>query len=313
MFADVTKFKQSFLLTALLLIWPGIALAAPATRNDCRPLQLVPQETEKPLAYSSALLWKLSKSGQSPSYIFGTIHVSDTRITTLPAPVHAALNSASVFIMEALPVPDESMKLSQMMYFDDGKKLRDYLDDDLYRRTTSILDDYEVTSESVTFMKPWAAFIIMSYPQGGGVPLDLQLLDVAYSNGAETHGLETLTEQGRVFNSMDLQSQVRLLLDTVCNYESVNIEFETMKTLYLQRDLRALYYYSQQSSFPGDKLYDDLFRRLLTDRNRIMAERMQQVLAGGNAFIAIGAMHLPGADGVLSLLLKQGYTITAVY
>ena len=45
----------------------------------------------------------------------------------------------------------------------------------------------------------------------------------------------------------------------------------------------------------------------------MMTERMQQVLAGGNAFIAIGAMHLPGDDGVLSLLAKQGYTITAVY
>ena len=139
------------------------------------------------------------------------------------------------------------------------------------------------------------------------------MLDIARRKGADTRGLESLSEQGRIFNSMDLKSQVRLLLDTLCNYDTVNNEFETMKTLYLQRDLRALYNYSLQSSFPGDKLYEDLFERLLTDRNRVMVERMQQVLAGGNVFIAIGAMHLPGADGVLSLLSRQGYTITAVY
>ena len=173
MVTDLTKFKQCCLLAALLLIWPCFAPAAPATQTDCRPLQIAPQETEKPLAYSSAILWKISKSGQLPSYIFGTIHVSDPRITTLPAPVHAALNSARVFVMEALPDQQESMKLSNMMYFNDGKKLRDYLDEELYRRAAAILDEYEVTSESVIIMKPWAAFIIMSYPQEEGMPLDM--------------------------------------------------------------------------------------------------------------------------------------------
>lgn len=312
MFTDLTKFKQGFLLAVLLLIGPALAVAAPATLHDCRT-QEIAQKATKPLAYAHALLWKISKSGQQPSYIFGTIHVSDARITTLPAPVHDALNSARVFVMEALPIPEESMKLSRMMYFDDGKKLRDYLDDELYSRTVSIMDDYKVAPESITFMKPWAAFIIMSYPQGDGVPLDLQLLDAAYSNGAKTLGLETLSEQGQVFSSMDIKSQVRLLLDTLCNYDTVNSEFETMKLFYLQRDLQALYDYNQKYSFSGDELYDDLFQRLLNDRNRIMAERMQQALAAGNAFIAIGAMHLPGADGVLSLLAKQGYTLTAVY
>jgi len=313
MTADFEKFKQGFLLTALLLIWSALAAAAPATRDDCRPHQEFAQETGNSLVYADALLWKISKGEQSPSYIFGTIHVSDPRIAALPAQVHAALNSAHVFVMEALPDLQESMKLSEMMYFNDGKKLRDYLDDDLFKRTTNILDDYQIASESVTFMKPWAAFIIMSYPRGEGMPLDLQLLDIARRNGAETRGLETLSEQGRVFSSMDLESQVRLLLDTLCNYDAVNSEFETMKLLYLQRDLRALYDYSQKYSFPGDRLYDDLFRRLLSDRNRVMVERMQQALTGGNVFIAIGAMHLPGADGVLSLLAQQGYTITAVY
>lgn len=313
MLNNFAKFNCVCLLVALLLLGAGLASAAPATWNDCRPGQEVAQEEVKPLVYADALLWKISTGGQAPSYIFGTIHVSDPRIAALPVPVHEALNSARVFVMETLPDPQESMKFSEMMYFHDGKKLRDYLDEDLFSRTAAILDDYQVASESIVFMQPWAAFIIMSYPRGEGMPLDLQLLDIARRNGAETRGLETLSEQGRVFSSMDLESQVRLLLDTLCNYDTVNSGFETMILLYLQRDLRALYDYTRKYSFPGDRLYDDLFRKLLFDRNRIMAERMQQALTGGNAFIAIGAMHLPGDDGVLSLLAKQGYTITPVY
>jgi len=311
----VKKFLSLYecLLTALLLSLPAFAVAEPATGDDCRPLPASSLEADEPLAYANAVLWRVDKEGRQPSFIFGTIHVSDPEISSLPQPVSAALDSARTFVMEALPDPDESLKLARMMYFDDGKKLRDYLDEDLYKRTMNILVDYHIAPNALAFMKPWAAFIIMSYPQSEGLPLDLQLLETATNNGLDTRGLETLTEQGSVFSSLDLESQVRLLLDTVCNYDAVSGEFEIMKSLYLKRDLQALYNYTRKNSFAGDQFYADLFRRLLTDRNRLMAERMQSILDVGNAFIAIGAMHLPGDDGVLSLLAEEGYTISAFY
>jgi Uncharacterized protein conserved in bacteria len=247
-FADFAKFNHGCLLAALLLIWPCLAPAEPASRDDCRPLQTVDQQQEKPLAYANALLWKISKDGLPPSYLFGTIHVADERITALPAPVRDALNTAGVFVMEALPDPEENMRLTKMMYFDDGKTLRDYLDEELYQLTTDILDEYPIALDSILFMKPWAAFIIMSYPLDQGMPLDLQLLDIARRNGVTTRGLETLSEQGRVFSSLDIETQVSLLLETVCNYDLVSREFETMKSLYLQRDLHGLYLFSRKYS-----------------------------------------------------------------
>ncbi|MGH8120685.1 MAG: TraB/GumN family protein, partial [Gammaproteobacteria bacterium] len=74
-----------------------------------------------------------------------------------------------------------------------------------------------------------------------------------------------------------------------------------------------LYNFTRINSLADEQFYADLFRELLTDRNRVMVERMQPILDAGNAFIAIGAMHLPGADGVLSLLAREGYRISAVY
>ena len=43
-----------------------------------------------------------------------------------------------------------------------------------------------------------------------------------------------------------------------------------------------------------------------------MAERAAPILAGGNVFIAVGALHLPGNEGLIELLRKQGFTLTAV-
>ena len=49
-------------------------------------------------------------------------------------------------------------------------------------------------------------------------------------------------------------------------------------------------------------------RRAATRRWSSSAE---PILAAGNAFIAVGALHLPGPDGLVELLRKAGYTVTA--
>ena len=53
--------------------------------------------------------------------------------------------------------------------------------------------------------------------------------------------------------------------------------------------------------------------RLIFQRNEKMVQRMKPLLEKIDAFIAVGAMHLPGEKGVLALLEKQGYEVTAIY
>jgi uncharacterized protein YbaP (TraB family) len=300
-------------LIIVLLLIPCQLFARQATQNDCRALEPAVEITEEPSKYADALLWKVSKDNLEPSYLFGTIHVSDPKIVNLPQAVSSALNASDIFVMEAIPELEESLKLTQMMFFDDGRTLKDYIDDALFNKIAEILKNYQLSVEVVMFMKPWAAFLVMNYPVNQGMPLDLELLTTAQQNGAEIYGLESLSEQGDIFSTMELETQVQLLLDTVCNYEVVSNEFEKMKSLYLARDLNGLIVNSNKYSLSQETIYKDLVKRLLTDRNYIMADRMQTVLEKGNAFIAIGAMHLPGDEGVLSLLDKQGYQITSIY
>jgi uncharacterized protein YbaP (TraB family) len=42
-----------------------------------------------------------------------------------------------------------------------------------------------------------------------------------------------------------------------------------------------------------------------------MAERALPFLEEGGAFIAVGALHLPGEAGLVELLRAKGYTVTA--
>ena len=283
------------------------------TNADCRVIEETTSESNSVAKFSNAVLWKVTKAGKSSSYVFGTIHVSDPRITNLPEPVKFALNNSDTFVMEALPTPEEALALSQMMFYADGTTLKDYLDDELFQRIAKVLSIFQLPIEATAVLKPWAAFLIMNYPADNMMPLDLKLLEIATSQGARTMGLETLSEQGAIFSGMTLDKQLRLLLDTVCNYDLVNQGIEEMKEFYLQRDLNGLLNASAQHPYADEPVYKELNKKLLTDRNKIMIDRMQSVLQEGGAFIAIGALHLPGNDGVIAGLSQQGYKITAIY
>jgi hypothetical protein len=67
----------------------------------------------------------------------------------------------------------------------------------------------------------------------------------------------------------------------------------------------------QTGVYPG--LVETFTERLLDARNERMAERMQPRLAEGGAFVAVGALHLPGEGGILKLLEGQGYQLTRLY
>ncbi len=301
-------------LWAILLLFSGSSVCLAAlVAPECEVLQEFEAVISRSSQYDRGLLWKISKAGSTPSYLFGTIHVADESITRLPAKVASVLNKANIFVMEVVPEPEEIQSFASLMYFTDGRKLSDLVSTALFDEVVRLLSVYHLQEEAITLIKPWAAFLTISYPPDLRPVLDMQLLDLARGNGAEISGLETLDEQIDIFDTMALDKQVKLLSDTVCHYETVEEDFEKMKSLYIDRDLAGLYAYGQRYSQADDKLYNELVKKLLIKRNYIMAERMRPMLAFGNAFIAIGAMHLPGEEGVLSLLAADEYEISLVY
>lgn len=301
-----------FCLLGITSIHANTVQAKELISAQCQPLVESTGSVEE-VKHSQGMLWKIAKEGKETSYLFGTIHVSDVEITTLPNAVDKSLQDTDQFVMEALPDAKQMTELSKAMFFNDGQLLSTFVDAPVYEKTKEILASYHLGADAVSVMKPWAAFLIMNYPPDPGEPLDMVLLSLAQQNGAAVAGLETLTEQGDIFSQLNMEEQVALLTDTVCHYDLVETDFVAMKSFYLERDLAGLYNYAQRYSTDDKPVYQKLMKKLIDDRNHMMADRMQVMLEKGNAFIAIGAMHLPGKEGVLSLLEKQGYSVSAIY
>jgi len=264
------------------------------------------------------LLWKIEKQGISNSYLYGTMHIGDPRVTNLSKEVEQAFKQANHFAMEVLMNFQAMGIITNASFFNDGRTLKGVMGHIEYKRLTSLINKRIFISEDViNNMKPWAVLMLLMMPVDqqvqGSSALDMVLYRRASQRSMKLTGLETAQEQVHVFDSMSIQDQLWMLNRSIEEIETTDTQMLEMLDAYVSRDLAKLVKI-QKSFMHEDSDIDDRFMYQLVDvRNVRMAERMSPILESGNAFIAIGALHLPGKSGVLHLLEQQGYTVTSIY
>lgn len=264
--------------------------------------------------YSRGLLWRIERDGVAPSYLFGTLHSDDPRVLALAPPVRQAFDRARTFTMEAVIDADALAQLAQHMFYQDGRTLAGVAGDEIYRRARQALADQGLPDVGVERQKPWVVVMMLSMPRPrGGMFLDIALHTQAAEQNKPIFGLETMAEQVAVFDDLPSTDQVALLKDTLDNHKQLPAQIEALTARYLARDLAGILQLADAYRPADSRVYDAVMHRLLADRNLKMAERLRPRLAEGNAFIAVGAGHLAGPEGLLVLLEQAGYRLRAVY
>ena len=267
--------------------------------------------------FGEGLLWRIDGKGAPASHVFGTIHLSDKRVTTLPPAVAREFNQSRSLTIEAGPDLSNLAALANRMIYTDGRDLPGVAGDELFKRTAALVVGLGLPEQMVRIFKPWAVALLLSAPQQDPTSvLDYVLARTAQEQGKTVLELESMDEQASVFESMSEADQVALLRHAVNNYERLPQLVERLIQSYLKRDLAAMARISQESGGGGEdavRLYEEFARRLIYERNTRMVTRMEAHLGQGGAFVAIGALHLHGDRGVLSQLERRGWRVTRVY
>jgi len=302
---------------ALLLALAFIAPLAPHLAPGLKSFGRAAAAETAQVAYDKGLLWRVEKSGVAPSYLFGTIHIADPRVTALPDVVRNQLDAAKSFTMEvALDSPNIATLAARMVYTD-GRDLPGVVGEELFGKLASLMAQQGMPAEIVRMFKPWAVALMLSMPQQESENvLDFMLYRAASARGKPVLYLETADDQVSAFEGMSEADQIALLRHTVETHAELAATTEKMVQAYLQRDLGAMWRIDQEDvkDRPDLKQVNDVFvQRLLFERNTRMAERMQPQLREGNAFVAVGALHLYGERGLLNLLARDGYRVSRVY
>ncbi|WP_374708704.1 TraB/GumN family protein [Shinella sp. CPCC 101442] len=273
------------------------------------------------------ILWKIEKDGKPTSWLLGTMHVTDPRVLAMPDAARAAYAQAATVIVESDEITDEKKAGAAMMarpdliMFTDGKSITDFLDKEDAETLAEGLKSRGLALSAVGRMKPWMIASFVALPAceiarktAGAAFLDQQLAKNALADGKALKGLETLIEQISALDSLPLEPQIQGLVQTLELGDTLKDVIETMSQLYLAGDTGMIMPMMRAAAPEDDnaKGYADFEQRIIVDRNHVMAERATPILNDGNVFMAVGALHLPGPEGVVELLRKNGFTVTAV-
>ncbi len=328
------------LLSALAgLFWPAESFAAPPA---CTGENLVPglvdagrfeavAEKAATVENGEGRFFRIEAADGAPSYLLGTMHLGDPRLLALPAPVETAFDESRRLIIETTDILDQ-IKMVGALFADpslttlpDGKTLDDYLTPDQRRTLEAMLSAKGVPLQAVERLQPWflsSGFMLPDcmQPAPGGVPLvlDTDLAAAAKRAGKPVEGLETAAEQLQTLSAIPIEEQMDGLVALLGAEDRLEDVFETMIGLYLGEHISTILPAIEAAVPEGGMLvgtgegYGSFEEKVITERNLRMADRLQPFLEKGGSFVAVGALHLPGEQGLVSLLRERGFTVTRV-
>ncbi|MBN8578708.1 MAG: TraB/GumN family protein [Cytophagales bacterium] len=267
-----------------------------------------------------ALLWKITGKGlREPSYLFGTYHLLTHKFLTTTPEIKEPFKQAKGVVVEMVIDSSRLQQLGMMALMPDQKisslisveefNLVSAELEKLMGVSLTQLDQFKPVSIMVMMTLVYAqqrnAEILAKYP---GLPMDYFYAATGKMYKKEVTPLETQEEQiDLLYNSFSIEEQARQLVKYVAQKELAAQTQADLLALYLDKDLRGMYALTE--SLPTDLGNSDA---LLKDRNTKWMEVLPKLMKKQSQFIAVGALHLPGPDGLIALLRKQGFTVTPV-
>jgi uncharacterized protein YbaP (TraB family) len=264
----------------------------------------------------SALFWRIvPPSGAEPSYLYGTVHSANDLAYNFVDHVLPRMDSVHTVAGELDPeaLSGASLSLMSAMMLPAGMEV-----EDLYRRRKDKAFVREEMRRQLgpmapmfTRMKPFYIMASMNednLPKHNAQLLDAHLLGEAGRRGRHVIGLETMLEQLQAINVLSLEKQAEMLLDHL-RKDGHRDDMVRMLEAYAAQDMRTL----REVGDASGGLPAELERSLIADRNRVMAHRIDSVIrADVTAMFLVGALHLIGPEGLVTLLADVGYTLQPI-
>jgi len=280
-------------------------------------------------------LWRIAKPGIADSYVLGTIHLGEPDIGTLPAPVRRALLRSRVLATE---LPFEALSLGPTMGLAAalatgdiasasdvageapamGVDLEPMIGGPAFVRLSHRLATGGFTPERARRMKAWVALLRVTREEGlrRGAMLDEVLVAAGRGAGLRIMPLEGVDDQAAAFDMVPLWAQGALLSHALMHPGAEDAGRRHALDAWRRGDLCALLAAGDPALAANPVLREAreaLERHLIVNRTAVMHHRLFLPLRRGRVFVAVGASHLPGENGLLALLREDGYRVTRVW
>lgn len=260
----------------------------------------------------NTLLWKVSgKNIETPSYLYGTMHVVCE--VNFDEDVNKALEETTQMYLELdMDEPNFQMEMMKLMMMKDGITIKSLLSEEDQKTLNVFLK--ENLGYDLSLLNNLKPFFISSmlYPKILDCEMkavDLELMEISKKQNEAIFGLELVHEQMKIFDDIDYQVQIDELMKSVKdNLKKDKAEMKELQEIYKSENISKMLEVMLSSD---NKLMSDYNDVMLTNRNKNWIPIIEKAMSTPT-FFAFGAGHLAGENGVINLLIKEGYTVEPV-
>lgn len=261
------------------------------------------------------LIWTVEKGGRS-GWLVGSLHLLTADAYPLPPALDAAFSTADVLVEEANPeelkAPAAAMQLVAKAMYPPGTTLQSQVSKDTFDKIARRAEKIGLPIERLQGFKPWMVALTLvglELQKGGfdpGLGLDQHFLSRAPGAGKKVRTLETALEQIDFLESLSPQLQEGLV---TASFEGADTELQQVQkiaTAWKAGDTAPI----ERLLLTDMKSVDAaVYETLLIGRNRRWVPQIEDCLSQQRCFVVVGAAHLVGPDGLVSMLRAKGYTV----
>jgi uncharacterized protein YbaP (TraB family) len=262
----------------------------------------------------NTLLWRISGNNLTkPSYLYGTMHLTDKRVFLLGDSLYKAIEQTEGFAAE-LDMNSLGMQMINYIIADkearaakEAVKIKDVVSQAIWERYKDQLQKkFYKPADKITVddLEELGSSLETDLFKKGEMPtfLDAYLFGLARKQGKWVGGVEEFNDQIEHLTADDIEDKIHTALFDDKYYRSGMEEMIRIYTAQMLDSLDALMYREEN----GRKDY------IMIKRNLKMAKMMDSLSFVRSTFFAVGAAHLPGDSGVIALLQRKGFTLTPV-
>lgn len=276
---------------------------------------LLPVFSQSVESDSTGLLWEITgKKVKSPSYLFGTIHLISADKFYFPDALEPIITDSELIVMEIGEL-SEQMEAVQFLMLEEG----DLFDHFSAEQEDSLLifvdNQLNIAKDQSKLMfgrmKPMALMQLFAQAYFDEQPksYEMKINELAQKHNVKVEGLETVEEQIALFDAIPMDEQVEMLMESVRDFEKQKEQFKEMETAYLSQDLKKLQDVLHSDS---NHLIMQHESNILINRNKNWIPKIKRLMKKNKTFIAVGAGHLQGEDGLIQLLKDEGYELKPI-
>ncbi len=287
---------------------------------------LTPQVMWGQVPTEKSLMWEVSGNGiTKPSYLFGTIHRACVERLVLKPKQKKVLDNVQQLYLE-IDISDSSVSIAAAagMLLPGGQSLKDVMSAAEYRKVKKFFE-----KEMGSTMPFWSISNLRPMVLSGmvaGVTDQCQtnsweviLGKLARKKEWSIKGLETAQEQLAVFDRMPIKDQVAQLIDAIDNRQKIRKQgmkdYQELQAAYKNQDIVKLHVLISKDAESGlsKVAHQQFLTALLDERNQKWIPIISRVAQEKPTFFGVGAGHLAGQQGVISLLRQAGYTVQPIF